>query len=85
MNTITVRLPKDVATQLETEHINKKQLDSFLVAAVKVWLIRCQADENSQLKAVKRPWSEAFQGSAVTFVDQLINENQSLFEELAHL
>ena len=33
----------------------------------------------------KRPWSEAFQDSAVTFVDQLIDENRALFEELARL
>lgn len=32
----------------------------------------------------ERSWSEAFRGSAVPFIDQLIDENQELFEELAH-
>ena len=35
--------------------------------------------------AHKRPWPEAFQDSAVDFVDQLIDENRALFEELARL
>jgi hypothetical protein len=33
----------------------------------------------------KHPWPEAFQNSAVDFVDQLIDENRALFEELARL
>jgi hypothetical protein len=33
----------------------------------------------------ERPWSEAFQDSAIDFVDQLIDENKTLFEELARL
>ncbi|HBY96408.1 MAG TPA: hypothetical protein DEP84_21110 [Chloroflexi bacterium] len=85
MATITVRLPEDLAAQLEAEQISKEQLDSFLVAAVKVWLTRRQAAETSRPKVEKRPWSKAFQDSAVAFVDQLIDENKALFEELARL
>jgi hypothetical protein len=36
-------------------------------------------------KETRRPWSKAFQESAVAFVDQLIDENRALFEELAQL
>ena len=71
MDTITIRLPGDVATQLETEHISKEQLDSFLVAAVKAWLKRRRAAERSRPEVEKRPWSEAFRDSAVASVDQL--------------
>jgi len=85
MDTITVRLPGDVAAQLEAEQISKEQLDSFLVAVVKVWLTRRQAAEKSRPKVEKHLWSEAFRDSAVAFVDQLIDENQALFEELARL
>ena len=81
MDTITVRLPEVIATQLETELISQEELNSFLVTAVKVWLMRRERlpDET------QRPWSEAFQESAVAFVDQLIDENRALFEELAQL
>jgi hypothetical protein len=85
MDTITVRLPDDVAAQLEAEQISEEQLDSFLVAAVKAWLVRRRVVERPQPKVEKRPWSEAFRDSAVAFVDQLIDENRALFEELARL
>jgi mannitol-1-phosphate/altronate dehydrogenase len=85
MATITVKLPEDVAARLETEQVSKEQLDSFLVAAVKAWLMRYQEVEGARPKVESRPWSEAFQDSAVAFVDQLIDENQALFEELARL
>jgi len=81
MDTITVRLPKVIATQLETELISQEELNSFLITAVKVWLMRRErfSDET------QHPWSAAFQESAVAFVDQLIDENRALFEELAQL
>ena len=85
MNTITVRLPEDIAAQLETERINEEQLGSFIVAALEAWLMRRQAASTSRAEVAKRPWSEAFRGNAVAFVDQLIDENQALFEELAKL
>ena len=78
MDTITVRLPKVIATQLEVERISEEDLNTFLTAAVKVWLVRRE-------RLTQRPWSEAFRESAVAFVDQLIDENQALFEELAQL
>jgi len=78
MDTITVRLPKVIATQLEVERVSEEDLNTFLTAAVKVWLVRRE-------RLTQRPWSEAFRESAVAFVDQLIDENQTLFEELAQL
>ena len=85
MDTITVKLPEDIAAQLEAERISEEQLGSFVVAALKVWLMRRQAANTSHAEVTKRPWSEAFQDSAVAFVDQLIDENRALFEELARL
>ncbi len=54
---------------------------TFLVAAVKAWLMRRQTEQRMRVK--ERPWSGAFQDSAVALVDQLIDENQALFEEMA--
>jgi hypothetical protein len=83
MNEITVKLPKNVATQLEVEQVDREELASFLIAAVQAWLTRRKAA--TEQTRLPRPWSEAFQESAVMFIDQLIDENQALFEELARL
>jgi hypothetical protein len=85
MVNITIRLPEDVAAELEAGRVSEEQLDAFLAAAVKAWLARRQATQREGAEAEKPPWSEAFQDSAVAFVDQLIDENRALFEELARL
>ncbi len=85
MTTITITLPDEVAAQLEAKHISQKQLDTFVVTAVKAWLNRRQVSTDVQNVVQERPWSEAFQDSAIDFVDQLIDENRALFDELARL
>ena len=85
MTTITITMPDDVATQIEAEHISQQQLDAFVATAVKVWLHRRQVNKDISHVVQERPWSEAFQDSAIDFVDQLIDENKALFEELARL
>lgn len=83
--TITITLPDEVAGQIEAEHITQEQLDAFVVTAVKAWLNRRQVSKHVQKVVTERPWSEAFQDSAEEFVDQLIDENKTLFDELARL
>jgi hypothetical protein len=85
MTTITITLPDEVAAQIEAKHIGQQQLDAFVVTAVKVWVNRHQGSQDAQNIVKERPWSEAFQDSAIDFVDQLIDENKALFEELARL
>ena len=85
MTTITINLPDEVAVQIEAKHIGQKQLDAFVVTVVKAWLNRRQVSKDEQNSVPERPWSEAFQDSAVDFVDQLIDENRALFEELSRL
>jgi hypothetical protein len=85
MTTITITLPDEVAARIEAQHINRQQLEAFVVAAVKAWLNRHQASQETQNTVAERPWSETFQDSAIDFVDQLIDENKALFEELARL
>ncbi len=85
MATITVNLPEEVAMQLAAERISKEQLNEFLAVTVKAWLMKRQAVKQAQSEIETRPWSEAFQDSAVAFVDQLIEGNRALFEELARL
>ena len=85
MTTITINLPDEVAAEIAAKHISQKQLDAFVVTAVKAWLNRRQVSKDAQNIVNERLWSEAFQDSAVGFVDQLIDENRALFEELARL
>ena len=85
MTTITITLPDEVVAQIEAKHISRQQLDAFVVTAVKAWLNRRQVSQEAQNIVQERPWSEAFQDSAVDFVDQLIDENKALFEALARL
>ena len=85
MTTITITLPDDVARQIAAAHISEKQLDAFVVAAVKAWLHRRQVGKDVSHVMQERPWSEAFQEHADDFIDQLIDENRALFEELSRL
>lgn len=84
MSTITIKVPEEIAAQLEAEHISQEQLDLFLTAALRAWLKRREM-ARKQHQVDDHSWSEAFQDSAVEFVDELIEENRSLFEELARL
>ena len=85
MTTITINLPDEVAAQIEAKHISQQQLDAFIVTVVKAWLNRHQVSQDAQNIVEERLWSEAFQDSALDFVDQLIDENKALFEELSRL
>ena len=85
MTTITITLPDEVAARLQAKYISQQQLDTFVITAVKAWLNRHQTSQKAQNIVQERPWSEAFQDSAIDFVDQLIDENKALFEELARL
>lgn len=85
MTTMTISLPDEVAMQLKAAHISQKQLEAFVGTAVQAWLRHRQASEDIPHGAQERPWSEAFQGSADAFIDQLIDENRALFEALARL
>jgi hypothetical protein len=65
MTTITINLPDAVAAQIEAQHISQQQLDAFVLTAVQVWLNRRQVSKDMQHSVQERPWSEAFQDSAV--------------------
>jgi len=82
---MTIHLPDEVAAQIEAQHISQQQLDAFVVTAMKAWLNRRQVSKDVQHSVQECPWSEAFQDSAVDFVDQLIDEDKVLFEALARL
>lgn len=78
MATLTIELPDHLARELATKSIPRERLDSFVVEALQAWLQRLKAAAPGAVA-----WSGAFQGSAAKFVDQLIEDNQELFDELA--
>ncbi len=75
---MTVQLPEDLDRELASRDISETLLNDFIVEAVKIWLRHHQARPAS-------PWSRAFEGSGAAFADQLIEDNQELFDELARL
>lgn len=79
MATLTVELPDRLAERLATQAEAQRQLESFLVGAIEVWLRRRRRDVETDPSS----WDGAFESSAVEFVDQLIDDNRELFEELA--
>lgn len=85
MTTMMITLPDDVAMQVAAQHISQRQLDAFVVTAVKAWLHRRQVSKDESPVVPECPWSEAFQECADAFIDQLIDENKALFEELSRL
>lgn len=85
MATMTISLPDAVATLLAAEHISQEQLEAFVGTAVQAWLRHRQVNKGTAHGVEGRPWSEAFQGNADAFIDQLIDENRALFEALARL
>lgn len=78
MSTMTVQLPEDLDRELTSREISEARLNAFIVEAVKIWLRHRQARP-----AI--PWSSAFRGGGAAFADQLIEDNQELFDELARL
>ena len=78
MATLKVEVPDRLAAKLAAEAGAQEHLQAFLVGAVEAWLRR-QATAEGELSS----WAGAFETTALDFVDQLVDENQELFEELA--
>jgi hypothetical protein len=77
-STLTVELPDQLAVELAENQVNVKDLNAFVVGAVEAWLRRRKASLSETSS-----WSDTFRQSAVSFVDELIEDNRDLFEELA--
>ena len=80
MSAITIELPEHLAAELAASKIPAERLNALLVGTLEAWLRR---RETTARGGEARPWAGAFEDSAVTFVDQLIADNQDLFDELA--
>ena len=87
MTTLTLELPTPLTTKVAELKIPTEQVHSFVVQALEVWVGREAKSLFQEEKGASLP-SEAdapFSESAVPFIEQLISENQTLFEELAKL
>jgi hypothetical protein len=58
-----------------------KTKQAVVEEALKLLILVYERDQARQDQ--ERLWSEAFQESALPFIDQLLDDNEELFEELA--
>jgi hypothetical protein len=80
ITTLTVDLPEDVIDQLEHRAVSDKEVQLVMIQAIRDWL-RKELDES----ASQNQQPSRFAESAVPYIDQLIDENRSLFDRLANL
>ncbi len=77
---LTVDLPEDVIDELEHHDVSDEVVRLVMVQAVRAWL-RKGLDESASQNQQLSPFAE----SAVPYIDQLIDDNHSLFDRLANL
>ena len=86
MTTLTLELPTPLRSKIAQLKIPTEQVHSFVIQALEVWVGQeaqslLQQEKSASLSLeVKTPFKE----SAVPFIDELISQNQALFEELAN-
>jgi hypothetical protein len=84
MDTLMVDLPADVKAELEQRQISDEEVQLFVVGAIKDWLrkgAKLPLNESEDTNAETSPFAE----SAIPYIDELIDENRSLFDRLARL
>jgi len=87
MTTLTLELPTPLRSKIAQLKIPTEQVHSFVVQALEVWVGQeaqslFQEEKNASLPLEV---NASFNESAIPFIDELISENQALFEELARL
>lgn len=81
MTTLTLQLPEPLTQALYQHHVSQEQLHTVVINAIEDWLRHLQSSARPKETL---PVSQ-FTDSAIPFVEQLLDHNQSLFERLAKL
>jgi hypothetical protein len=84
MDNLTIDLPEDLIAELKHRHISDEAVHLFVVEAIKAWL-RKEAEKPLHLSDQGNEQLSPFAESAIPYIDQLIDENRSLFDRLARL
>ena len=83
MATLTIELPDELMTELNDRHVSDELIHLLVVQTIKAWL-RKVPEISSELEA-QDGHPSPFAKSAISFAEQLIDENRTLFERLAEL
>jgi hypothetical protein len=81
MTTLTLQLPESLTQALYQHRVSQEQLHAVVINAIEDWLRQFQ----SSVLPKETPPASLFADSAIPFVEQLLDNNQSLFERLAKL
>jgi hypothetical protein len=84
VTTRAVDLPEYLVAELERQQVPDEEVHLVVVRAIEAWLRKRPETLPSSSKMMKER-SSPFAESAILFIDQLIDENRSLFERLARL
>lgn len=81
MATLVVEIPETLKTELDQRHVPPALVDALIVQTIETWL-RINAKRNGQAEDKRL---SPFAGSALPFIEQLMDDNLELFERLAKL
>ncbi len=83
MATLTIEVPDELITELKEHQVSSELIDLLVAQTIRVWL---RKTPKMSLKHEARDGSPSpFAESAISFAEQLIDENRPLFERLAEL
>jgi hypothetical protein len=74
MATLTIEVPEHLLAELNDRHVSDETVRQLVIAVIEAWLYNGSSSPGSP-----------FADSAAPFIEQLLAENQELFERLAKL
>ena len=81
MATLTIDLPDELIVELNQRHTSDKLIQALVEQSLRTWLHKTAGSAEAEEQLSPSLFSE----SAFPFVEQLIDENLTLFERLAKL
>lgn len=81
MATLTIELPDELMRELNQRQTSNKMIQALVEQSLRTWLHKTTERAEEAEQSAASPFSE----SAFPFVEQLIDENFTLFERLAKL
>ncbi len=86
MATLTIELPDELMRELNHRQTSNRMIQALVEESLRTWLHKTTNSAEGTEQPAASPFNEsAFNESAFPFVEQLIDENFSLFERLSKL
>lgn len=80
MATLTIELPNELMAELNQRQTSDEFIRILIEQSLRTWLRK-----SAEMPEGEKLDSALFSESALPFIEQLINDNQTLFERLANL